>query len=322
MKFDRAILITMSFSVGCIVTGTITEKPLLKGVGEVAAIAAISSGVLVKQNTSDTNKQKQLTEFKKENSCLQTQLQQTQNELNKLGKKFQTQNTRQRLNLSELQKLQHQHKIVLKTIAHLECKLASNEKTASIKPDSSTQNSKETSIKPLTQSQESVTRVYIDGNNLNFALQELLVELDYDALRIELTSFATCTTFKYYTGVLEPVTEGHKRFIAYLKRLRYEVVELPVLHRCDSNAFKTVGDDVKIAVDMIGEVKSGDQVILVSGDGDFIPAIEEVQRRGVKVTVVAKKGMLSEQLSQIADDVVLLDDIQYKIAKYRKLNVA
>ena len=60
----------------------------------------------------------------------------------------------------------------------------------------------------------------------------------------------------------------------------------------------------------------------MSGDGDFVPAIAELQRRGAKVTVIAKKGMLSQQLSEIADDVIFLDDLQYQIAKYTKLSVA
>ncbi|MDF5722347.1 MAG: hypothetical protein PUP91_18035 [Rhizonema sp. PD37] len=47
-----------------------------------------------------------------------------------------------------------------------------------------------------------------------------------------------------------------------------------------------------------------------------------LQRRGAEVTVIAKKGMLSQQLSEIADDVIFLDDLQYKIAKYTKLSIA
>jgi uncharacterized LabA/DUF88 family protein len=118
------------------------------------------------------------------------------------------------------------------------------------------------------------------------------------------------------------MTEGQKQFRSYLEGLHYEVIGLPILPRPDSNTVKTVGDDVKILVDMLGEVKQQDRVILLSGDGDFVPALAELQRRGAEVTVIAKKGMLSQQLSEIADDVIFLDDIQYQIAKYTKLSVA
>lgn len=322
MKLTQAISLTAGFSVGCIITGSIIKQPMLRSLGELTGFGAISLGVMVKLNSVNAEKEKQLTAFKQENICLQTKFEKTQNELNKLGKKFQTQDTRQRLHLANIQKLQHQQKVVLATVATLEQKLDFHEKAASQKPENLKVNFNKNSVLPLTQSQESMTRVYIDGNNLSFAVDGLQIELDYDALRIELSQDASRTNFKYYTGIHSPMNDGQRRFLDYLKYQRYEVIGLPILARPDSKSFKTVGDDVKIAVDIIGEVKKGDDVILVSGDGDFIPVVEEVQRRGVKVTVVAKKSMLSEQLSQVADEVIYLDDIQYKLAKYRKFDAA
>ncbi|MDF5710443.1 MAG: NYN domain-containing protein [Nostoc sp. S4] len=322
MKLFQAIYLTAGFSAACIITGSIIKQPMLKNLGKLTAFGAIYITVIVKSNSANANKEKQLTAFRQENICLQHKFEKTQNELNKLGKKFQTQDTRQRLHLANVQKLQHQHKVVLATVASLEKKLDFYEKATSQKPENFKGNFNNNSVQPVIESQESMTRVYIDGNNLSFAVDGLQIELDYDALRIELSQDASRTNFKYYTGIHSPMNDGQRRFIDYLKYQRYEVIGLPISARPDSKTFKTVGDDVKIAVDMIREVKKGDDVILVSGDGDFIPVIEEVQRRGVKVTVVAKKSMLSEQLSQIADEVIYLDSIQYKLAKYRKFDAA
>jgi len=322
MKLTQAISLTVGFSVGCIITSSIFKQSMLRSLGELTGFSAISLGVMVKLNSVNADKEKQLTAFKQESIYLKTKFEKTQNELNKLGKKFQTQDTRQRLHLANIQKLQHQQKVVLATVTTLEQKLDFYEKAASQKTENLKVNFHKNSVLPLTPSQESMNRVYIDGNNLSFAVDGLQFELDYDALRIELSQDASRTNFKYYTGIHSPMNDGQRRFIDYLKYQRYEVIGLPILARPDSKSFKTVGDDVKIAVDIIGEVKKGDDVILVSGDGDFIPVVEEVQRRGVKVTVVAKKSMLSEQLSQIADEVIYLDDIQYKLAKYRKFDAA
>ncbi|WP_334709701.1 LabA-like NYN domain-containing protein [Nostoc sp.] len=320
MKLVQAISLTAGFSIGCIITGSIIKQPMLRSLGELTGFGAISLGVIVKLNSANEEKEKHLIAFKQESIFIQTKFEETQNELNKLGKKFQTQDTRQRLHLANIQKLQHQQKVVLATVNSLEQKLDFYEKSQ--KPEKIQGNFNKNSVLPVTQSQESMTRVYIDGNNLSFAVDGLQIELDYDALRIELSQDASRTNFKYYTGIHSPMNDGQRRFIDYLKYQRYEVIGLPILARPDSKSFKTVGDDVKIAVDIIGEVKKGDDVILVSGDGDFIPVVEEVQRRGVKVTVVAKKSMLSEQLSKIADEVIYLDDLQYKLAKYRKFDVA
>ncbi|QKQ73466.1 NYN domain-containing protein [Nostoc sp. TCL240-02] len=322
MKLAKAISLTAGLSAACIITGLIIKQPMLKSLGKVTALGAISIGVIVKLNSAKADKERQLAAFKQEKTSQQHKFEKTQNELNKLGKKFQTQDTRQRLHLANVQKLQHQQKVILATVTSLEKKLDFYEKAASQKAENLKDNFNKNSVKPVIESQESITRVYIDGNNLSFAVDGLQIELDYDALRIELSQDTSRTNFKYYTGIHSPMNDGQRRFIDYLKYQRYEVIGLPISARPDSKTFKTVGDDVKIAVDMIREVKKGDDVILVSGDGDFIPVVEEIQCRGVKVTVVAKKSMLSEQLSKIADEVIYLDDIQYKLAKYRKFDAA
>ncbi|GAX41513.1 hypothetical protein NIES4075_24860 [Tolypothrix sp. NIES-4075] len=319
MKFTQAFPIIMFASTACILTGTISKQPLVRVLGEIAVLGAIYRKTTVKQHHLDANKQKQLSLLSKENTCLQAKLTDTQYELNKLEKKIKVQHTCQRLYLSKIDKLQHQQKVIAVNLAQLQEKL--DNKTAT-KSENNQKNSQKSSVKLLPNTQTSVTRVYIDGNNFSFALERLQIEVDYNALRVELSQNVTATTFKYYTGVHSPMTDGQKRFVSYLEGLRYEVIKLPILPRLDSNTVKTVGDDVKIAVDMLKEVKQQDRVILVSGDGDFVPAITEIQRRGVEVTIIAKKGMLSQQLSEIADDVIFLDDIQYKVAKYTKLNIA
>jgi uncharacterized LabA/DUF88 family protein len=203
------------------------------------------------------------------------------------------------------------------------CKRSIQERQiATSKSNPLTQKPKQTPVQSLPRSSETVTRVYIDGNNLRFAVDELKIKLDYDALRVELNQESSKIRFKYYTGVHYPSTPGQQRFISYLKKLRYEVVELPILPRPDSNKEKTCGDDVKIAIDMIKEVQKGDRVILVSGDGDFVPVVKEVQHLGAKVIVAAKYNMLNQELAEIADGYINLDEIKDKIAKLEKFNVA
>jgi uncharacterized LabA/DUF88 family protein len=247
---------------------------------------------------------------------LQAQLTQGNSRSQALEKKLGCCYSAQRLYLAKIDKLQHQQKGVLTTISQLQGQVAAVAKPAAVEVDRSMP------LKFAATVPKPVTRVYIDGNNLNFAIAELPIEINYQALQIELSRMAQTTTFKYYMGLREEVSEGQRRFMEYLGGLRYEVVTLPVVYRSNSDSFKTVGDDVRLAIDMLGEVNAGDRVILVSGDGDFGPVVEAVQRRGALVTVVGKRGMLSQQLAAIANELVLLDDIQDRIARYTKLNVA
>ena len=69
------------------------------------------------------------------------------------------------------------------------------------------------------------------------------------------------------------------------------------------------GVDTLIAVDMLVGAFSGlfDVAILVSGDADFTPVVEEVRRRGVMVAVAAVSDSLSEDLQRVADRYIEID---------------
>lgn len=63
--------------------------------------------------------------------------------------------------------------------------------------------------------------------------------------------------------------------------------------------------DVGIAVDAIKMSKSLDVIVLVSGDGDYIPMIEYVQNTtGCRVEVIAFKKSTSQKLVEVSDDFI------------------
>jgi uncharacterized LabA/DUF88 family protein len=62
-----------------------------------------------------------------------------------------------------------------------------------------------------------------------------------------------------------------------------------------------------------------DQMVLFSGDGDFRPLVEAVQRRGVRVTVVStissQPPMIADELRRQADVFIDLVELRAKIAR-------
>lgn len=60
--------------------------------------------------------------------------------------------------------------------------------------------------------------------------------------------------------------------------------------------------DVGISVDAIKMSRQLDVVILVTGDGDFIPLVEYLQYHGLLVELVAFKKTSSSKLLEIVDD--------------------
>jgi uncharacterized LabA/DUF88 family protein len=71
--------------------------------------------------------------------------------------------------------------------------------------------------------------------------------------------------------------------------------------------------DVGIAVDAIKMSKSLDAIVLVSGDGDYIPVVEYIQSTtGCRVEAVAFKESTSAKLIEAVDDFTNLSDSRKK----------
>lgn len=67
--------------------------------------------------------------------------------------------------------------------------------------------------------------------------------------------------------------------------------------------------DVGIAVDAIKLAPKLDSIILISGDGDFVPLIEFLRNHfGCQIEVVSFKKSTSSRLVEAADDFIDLDD--------------
>ncbi len=84
------------------------------------------------------------------------------------------------------------------------------------------------------------------------------------------------------------------------------------------NNSKKADWDVGMAVDMIKISDKVDTIILVSGDGDFIPAIEYLKSKGCQVEVAAFGRSCSSKLKEVADDFVDLCEKPRKFVIYPK----
>lgn len=71
-----------------------------------------------------------------------------------------------------------------------------------------------------------------------------------------------------------------------------------------SSGSKKADWDVGITVDAITMEPKLDVVVLVTGDGDFVPLVEYLQLRGVLVEVVSFSETTSQRLKDSADDML------------------
>jgi uncharacterized LabA/DUF88 family protein len=92
---------------------------------------------------------------------------------------------------------------------------------------------------------------------------------------------------------------------------------VPVLFKKLSSSRKSRQVDINITIDMMRFAHNPNiQVLhLISGDGDYIPLLQEVMRHGKEAYVGALSSGLASELRYTADQFISLDDIFFPPAK-------
>ena len=94
-------------------------------------------------------------------------------------------------------------------------------------------------------------------------------------------------------------------FVDALTRLGYEIKSKELRVRLDGTA---KGDwDMGIAIDALAMASKLDVVILVSGDGDFVPLVEMLKAQGCKVEVVSFEKSTAVELINAATEYTAIE---------------
>lgn len=95
---------------------------------------------------------------------------------------------------------------------------------------------------------------------------------------------------------------------------RHEGQLVPLVFKKDKKSKKTRNVDLQIIVDVMryAFTDAVDRVYLATGDGDFIPLISEVMRRGKQVELLAFSSGLSPLLRSRVDRLHIIDDIFFE----------
>lgn len=72
------------------------------------------------------------------------------------------------------------------------------------------------------------------------------------------------------------------------------------------------GVDMSMGIDAIECARQNvcDTIILVTGDGDFVPVVRKIRSYGKKVVVASFRCSLSRNLMEVADEVIFLDELR------------
>jgi len=164
--------------------------------------------------------------------------------------------------------------------------------------------------------------LFIDGPNIHATTRALGFEIDFKRLLAEFQSRGTLVRAFYYTATIEDQEYSAVRpLIDWLDYNGYTVVTKATKEFVDASGRRKIKGnmDIELAVDAMELAEHIDQLVLLSGDGNFRSLVAAVQRRGVRVTVVStiatQPPMVADDLRRQADDFIDLRELQAMISR-------
>ncbi len=162
--------------------------------------------------------------------------------------------------------------------------------------------------------------IFIDGSNFYHGLKNNIgknTDIDFTKLAVAISGKRLFIRTYYYNAPLDQQMdpEKYRKQQKFFEKLRNTPNLMVVLVRLqkrvvDSKVVYAIkGDDIHLATDMIvlASKNAYDTAVLVSGDGDFVPAVKAVQEMGKRVENYYFKSGHSWHLRQTCDLSVLMD---------------
>ncbi len=139
--------------------------------------------------------------------------------------------------------------------------------------------------------------VFVDGSNFYYTQKKIGWDVDSERLLDYCKEYGEITEAIYYTGVSN---EGNQRkFHDWLAYNGYSLVTKPVKTITDYATGQTTQKanlDIEIVLDMFNMIDRYDMAILISGDGDFERALQQLKSRGKEVKVISSRGCVASEL--------------------------
>jgi uncharacterized LabA/DUF88 family protein len=154
--------------------------------------------------------------------------------------------------------------------------------------------------------------VFIYGNNLFHAARFHNIDIDYNKLLRVLLGDGRLLRAFFYTGV-DTNAERQQGFLLWMRRNGFRVIQKELKTFYDGT--RKANLDVEIAVDMLSLAGRYETAVLVSGDEDFVYAVNAVAYKGCRVEVAGFRSNTAPKLIDVADYFIDLGEIAEKVRK-------
>ena len=159
--------------------------------------------------------------------------------------------------------------------------------------------------------------LFIDGSNLYAAAKSLGFDIDYKLLRTEFMRRGKLLRAFYYTALLDNEEYSPIRpLVDWLNYNGFTMITKAAKEFTDSQGRRKVKGnmDIDLTVNAMELAPHVDHIVLFSGDGDFRPLVESLQRQGVRVSVVStvrsQPPMIADELRRQADNFIELEGLR------------
>ena len=143
--------------------------------------------------------------------------------------------------------------------------------------------------------------VFVDVANLYYSARGQDVDVDYVALLKAATKGRDLIRAYAYSG-LDPENENQRKFIDFLNKNGYKVLTKDIRKFGDGRVKANL--DIELVVDLFRLADRMDIAVIISGDGDFAPAIRALQDKGVRCEVISFRPNTSSDLIAVADEFI------------------
>ncbi len=161
--------------------------------------------------------------------------------------------------------------------------------------------------------------LFIDGANLYATAKALGFDIDYRRLLKEFQAKGYLVRAFYYTTLVENDEYSSIRpLVDWLDYNGYSVVTKAAREFTDAMGRRRIKGnmDIELTIDALALAEKVDEIYIMSGDGDFRPLVEALQRRGVRVsivsTVASQPPMVSDELRRQCDEFIDLATLKIR----------
>ncbi len=162
----------------------------------------------------------------------------------------------------------------------------------------------------VTRPQEPTWRVaaFLDIQNIYMCVRSVFgtTKINYKVLKDFLEADGVVLKLIAFSSY-DPQNHGQQDFLNALALMGYRVVAKPIRRMADGNVKATT--DLEMALEILTMAPHLDEVVLVTGDGDFAPVVEYLGRMGIVTKVIGPDRLTSPDLIRACDQFINLSQI-------------